>query len=197
MTPTVKRIGLFGGSFDPVHNGHLAVAKFAIENDLVDEVIFVPVGKPWQKQPPLANAAQRLTMLELALGGYSDFKISPFEIERGSTSYTIDTAKQLLLENPVAQIMLLLGADAAAGLRSWHQADQLLNLVQVLVIAREFESTPILDFKFNFIKMPLIQVSSSEIREKISQGESIENLVPDAVKNYIINQNLYQNSNVR
>lgn len=197
MTQNVKRLGLFGGSFDPVHNGHLALANYVISKDLVDEVVFVPVGLPWQKAKPVASAADRKSMLELAIGAIPKFRISSKEIDRPSISYTIDTVEEILREDPKKEIYLLLGVDAANSIHTWHRSKELLTKVELVVIARGEQVVPNLNIEFKFVNMPLVDVSSSLIRKSVFDGSVISDLVPDKVASYISDQKLYKNSDVR
>ena len=197
MTPNVKPVALFGGSFDPVHNGHIAVAKYVIEQGLVAEVIFTPVGVPWQKPQPLAAASDRKAMLELVVKDYPEFTVSSNELDRSGVSYTIDTVEELQAEDPTKKIYLLLGADAANGVTSWHRAAELITKVNFLVVARNQQESPELNFKFHFINMPMIDVSSSMIRNLVLSGNSVSHLVPHEVNSYILDHNLYKFSGVR
>lgn len=192
MTLNVKRIGLYGGSFDPIHNGHLALANFILANSAVEQIIFVPVGKPWQKLPPVASGIDRTTMLELATNGNPNFLVSKIEIDRLKTSYTIDTVEELLKQDLNQEISLLLGKDAAETIDTWHRASELKIKTKFLVVARESDERPKLSFEFDFLKMPLANISSSEIREAVSKGLSISDLVPGAVNQYIFDQKLYK-----
>jgi len=197
LTPNVKAVALFGGSFDPVHNGHIAVAKYVIEQGLVAEVIFTPVGVPWQKSQPKAAASDRKAMLELAVKDYPEFTVSSSELDRSGVSYTIDTVEELQAEDPTKKIYLLLGADAANGVTSWHRAAELISKVNFLVVARNQQESPELNFKFHFINMPMIDVSSSMIRNLVLSGNSVSHLVPNEVNSYILDHNLYKFSGVR
>lgn len=197
MTQSAKRIGLFGGSFDPIHNGHLAAANQVVSESLVDELIFVPVGLPWQKAKPLATAAHRKAMLELVIKNNSKFKLSTTEIEKDATSYTIDTVEEILKEDFDLEMNLILGVDAAKSIPTWHRANELLDLVNIVVIAREQQIPPDFDFEFLFVKMPLVDISSSMIREHVKKGLAITHLVPKDVASYISDHNLYKNNDVR
>jgi len=197
LTPNVKAVALFGGSFDPVHNGHIAVAKYVIEQGLVAEVIFTPVGVPWQKSQPKAAASDRKAMLELAVKDYPEFTVSSSELDRSGVSYTIDTVEELQAEDPTKKIYLLLGADAANGVTTWHRAAELISKVNFLVVARNQQESPELNFEFHFINMPMIDVSSSMIRNLVLSGNSVSHLVPNEVNSYILDHNLYKFSGVR
>jgi nicotinate-nucleotide adenylyltransferase len=192
LTLNVKRIGLYGGSFDPVHNGHLALANFVLENSAIEQIIFVPVGKPWQKSPPVASGADRKKMLELAIAGNNNFVVSSIEIERSKTSYTIDTVEELLQQDSNQEISLLLGKDAAETLDTWHRASDLKSKTKIMVVARESDQRPMLSYEFEFLKMPLADISSSKIREDLAKGLLVSDLVPEVVNKYIFDQKLYK-----
>lgn len=197
MTLNAKRIGLFGGSFDPVHNGHLALANYIVEHSLVDEVVFIPVGNPWQKSKPIASGLARKAMLELAIGVNPKFSVSAQEIDRAGVSYTIDTVREFKVKDQLSNFYLLLGVDAASSIPTWHQATELISLVNFLVVAREKETAPKFDFDFQFVNMPLVDISSTKVRNLIAQGLPISHLVPKVVADYIFDHNLYKNSGMR
>lgn len=192
MTRNVKRLGVFGGSFDPVHSGHLALANFVLENSAVDQIIFLPVGKPWQKPHPVASGEQRKKMLELVTAGNPNFVVSSLEIDRLKTTYTIETVEELMTQYLDQEIVLLLGKDAAETLDTWHRSSELKLKTKFLVVARESEEQPQLSYKFEFLKMPLVNTSSSEVREAVAKGLSVSDLVSEEVNQYIVDQKLYK-----
>lgn len=159
---------------------------------MVDHIIFIPVGKPWQKLPPVASGRQRKEMLELATTSNSNFVVSSIEIERSKTTYTIDTVEELLQQDPNQEIFLLLGKDTAETLDTWHRASDLKLKTKILVVARESDEIPMLSYDFEFLRMPLTNISSSEIREAVFKGLSVSDLVPAAVSQYIFDQKLYK-----
>lgn len=159
---------------------------------MVDQIIFVPVGKPWQKLPPVASGRQRKEMLELATTSNSNFVVSSIEIERSKTTYTIDTVEELLQQDSNQEISLLLGKDTAETLDTWHSASDLILKTKILVVARESDEIPMLSYDFEFLRMPLTNISSSEIREAVFKGLSVSDLVPAAISQYIFDQKLYK-----
>lgn len=187
-----ERVGLFGGSFDPVHLGHLAAAEFALSKTDIDRIVFVPVGKPWQKPAPIASAVDRMNMLKLSIESNNSFSSSDIEIRTDKTSYMIDTVNEFSEINVSSSISLILGADAAHSLPTWHRYQELIQKVNVVVIAREFQEKPSLEFDFEFLPMQLIEVSSSQIRNMVAKDENIRELVPKKVYDYIFDHKLYK-----
>jgi nicotinate-nucleotide adenylyltransferase len=196
-----RRIGLFGGSFDPVHLGHLALARSALFDLDLDELRFVPAGQPWQKPHRLAPACDRVEMLELALAdpaaGDPRFSIEHCELRRSGPSYMIDTVEQLQQRDPGHRWFLLIGQDQHAGLHTWHRWRDLLARVEVAVAARpDGISQPVhpdvLAFGHRALQMQPDPVSSTRLRERVSQGLPIAGLVPSAVAGYIDSHGLYR-----
>jgi nicotinate-nucleotide adenylyltransferase len=187
-----ERVGLFGGSFDPVHLGHLAAAEFALSKTKIDRVVFVPVGKPWQKPAPIASAADRMNMLNLSIEANDLFSSSDIEIKTEKTSYMIDTVNEFSELYSGSAISLILGADAAHSLPTWHRYQELIQKVDVVVIAREFQEMPALEFEFEFLPMQLVEVSSSQIRNMVANDENFQELVPKKVHDYIFAHKLYK-----
>jgi nicotinate-nucleotide adenylyltransferase len=188
----LEHVGLFGGSFDPIHLGHLAAAEFALSNTDLDRVVFIPVGKPWQKPAPIASATDRMNMLDLAIEEHASYSSWDYEITNHQTSYMIDTVNEFISLNGKLPLSLILGADAAQSLPTWHRFEELIQKVDVIVLARELQERPSLDFDFQFLQMPLIEVSSSQVRDLVLKDENIDKLVPEKVKNYIFDHKLYQ-----
>jgi nicotinate-nucleotide adenylyltransferase len=188
----LEHVGLFGGSFDPIHLGHLAAAEFALSNTDLDRVVFVPVGKPWQKPAPIASATDRMNMLNLAIEEHASYSSWDYEITNNQTSYMIDTVHEFISLNSNLPLSLILGADAAQSLPTWHRFEELIQKIDVIVLARENQERPSLDFAFQFLQMPLIEVSSSQVRDLVLKDENIDKLVPEKVKDYIFDHKLYQ-----
>jgi nicotinate-nucleotide adenylyltransferase len=188
------KIGLFGGSFDPVHLGHLLMARAALEELELSKVYFVPAARSPFKQPlPPADGAARLQMLRLALAGEPAYEVDSREVERGGVSYTIDTARDYSLLHPGAEIYFLIGADHARQLPDWHEASALAASVRFAIVPRPGEAPLPLPPPFRGVALrgfPLA-LSSSQIRERIRNGRPIENLVPAAVAEAIRNNRLY------
>ncbi len=195
------KIAMLGGSFNPVHNGHIALAKLAIDNFDYDEVHFVPAFNPPHKN--LASGAtdeDRCTMVSLVIADYPAFKIETCELERKGTSYTIDTVTYL--QNKYkgklqGKIGLIIGEDLVRGFHQWKNVTELVETTDVLLAFREGDST-VNDFNFSFTYSMMnnipINVSSHEIRNRIVQKGDWKSLVPKNVFEYINNKKLYENS---
>jgi len=190
----VKGIGLFGGSFDPVHTGHLLVAQAAIEELQLARLMFIPAARsPFKPEQQPAPAEQRLAMLRLALAGWTNCEVDEVEIQRGGTSFTIDTVRYFAEKFPEAKLHYLIGADNVVNLPQWREAGELAKLAEFVAVPRPGE--PAVEFPKPFRGRTLkgfpISVSSSQIRERVKQGLSIEPLVPAVVAEVIRNNRLY------
>jgi nicotinate-nucleotide adenylyltransferase len=187
------RIGIYGGTFNPVHHGHLILARQALEEFKLDRLIFVPAAEsPFKIQNHTAPAGDRLAMLRLAIAGEDRFSVDPLEIERGGISYSIDTVKMFRSRDPEAELFFLVGEDNADRLTEWHRFEELKKLVCFVVLSRseDFESSeyPVVQRR--------IEISSTEIRNRVAKQESITYLVPESVKHYIEQHQLYQGERV-
>ena len=192
MTP---RIGVFGGTFDPVHHGHLAIALAALESLPLDRVIFVPARRsPLKEAGPVASEADRLAMLERAIDGEGRFTFSRLELDRPEPSYTVDTLEALAGEG---QLFLILGADAARDLVRWRKPERVRELATVVVARRAPRvQTPVPLREWNdpaaiVLDTPLMDISARELRERAARARSLRYLVPDAVWRYIGEHHLY------
>jgi nicotinate-nucleotide adenylyltransferase len=193
----LRRIGLFGGSFDPVHNAHVALAQLALDRLRLDELRWVPAGQPWQKKGrELAPATDRLAMLALAMQGEPRFILERSEVERSGPSYTLDTVRELQAAQPGAQWFLIIGQDQYAGLHTWHGFEELLGRVTLAVANRP--GTPVApnpqlgSVAAQAIALPMMDVSSTGIRRRVAAGQGIDDLVPAAVARYIDQHRLYR-----
>lgn len=200
------RLGLFGGSFDPVHLGHLQLARSCRDGAGLDEVWFVPAAtQPFKQHGPAASDADRLAMLRLATADESAFRVCSIEIDRGGVSYTVDTLRQVHAERPEAELYFMLGADALRDLPTWREPEAICQLATPLVVARAGEPAP--DFqplltvcpperveaiRAAQVTMPEMPISSSAIRAAIGKGESAEAWLPPAVWQYIAGHPLYR-----
>src|SRR5947207_3112240 len=180
----MQRIGLLGGSFNPVHLGHLLLAQAAREELQLSRLFFIPAAQsPFKPDLTLAPAEQRLRLLRLALAGQTDCEIDDQEIKRGGVSYTIDTVRDYVRRFPGARLSYLIGADHAPQLPKWHDAGELARLVQFVVLPRPGESVSPLPAPFRGLVLAGIPlgVSSSQIRERVKAGLPVDLLVGSAV----------------
>src|SRR5664279_5442006 len=192
----MKRIGLFGGSFDPVHLAHVALARLALAQLGLDEVRWIPAGRPWQKARALTSAADREAMVRLAIADEPGFVLDRTELRRTGVSYTLDTVRELDAAEPGTRWVLILGQDQYATLHTWRDWRELLALV-TLAIARRPDAdaavnAQIARFPHQFVDLPMMAISSTEIRRRVAAGESIAGLVPEAVARYIERRGLYR-----
>ena len=194
MDTPAKRVGIFGGSFDPVHCGHLLVAQAAMEELSLTRLFFIPAAQsPFKPQSAPAPAHERLRLLRLALAGQTRYAIDEQEIQRGGTSFTIDTVRDYVARFPQSKLFYLIGADHVPTLPAWREADRLAELVEFVVIPRpgqlpaKFPSP----FRGRELEGFPLGVSSSAIRRRVKAGQSIQSLVPDAVAEAIRNSKLY------
>ena len=201
----MKSIAILGGSFNPVHYGHLKMAEAAMESTHFSKVLFIPTGTPYHKeQKDLLPFSDRLKLLELAIENCPDFDCSPIEGERDGNSYTIDTVRELLRQNPTNSYSLLIGTDQFLTLRSWHKIKELGQLVDFYVANRngEMEFSTFqkeredlekeLSLHCKLFPMPAIDLSSTEIRNLLKEGKSIHGMLPKSVEEYILKKGFYR-----
>jgi nicotinate-nucleotide adenylyltransferase len=187
-----RMVGLFGGSFDPVHNGHLIVGRVAAETLGLDCLRFVPAREqPFKRGLHGASAEQRAAMLDLAVAGSPGFAVERAELERPGPSYTLDTLRALHAREPGIHLTLLLGADAAAEIEAWHQAGEIPALATVVVFARAGTTVSSSRLITRTIEVPAIEISATEIRRRVREGRSIRYWVPDPVAEYVTRHRLY------
>jgi len=185
--------GVLGGSFDPVHHGHLIAADRAAEALGLETVLFVPCAQqPLKPQGPVARGDQRLAMLRLAIGGYARFALETCELDRSGPSYTVDTLRLLRERTPRERLVLILGADAAADLPRWRASDEVARLAEIAVLTRPGAPDVTSAFVKHLVATPAIEISASDIRARRLTGKSIRYLVPDGVAQYIEKHGLYQ-----
>ena len=188
----VRSIGLLGGSFDPVHHGHLIAGRIAAEALGLDELRFVPAREqPFKQGRHGAPAADRAAMLDLAVAGAPGFAVERVELDRPGPSYTVDTLRALRARDPGAALTLLLGADAAAELDAWHRAEELPGLARIVVFGRPGAPMPATPLITGTVEVPAIEISATEIRARVRAGQPIRYWVPDAVAEYIARHRLY------
>ena len=191
--PPTRRIGVFGGTFDPPHIGHLITAIDVRDELDLDVMLMIVANEPWQKASrKVTPAATRLEMIRAAVLGEPGIEPSDLELRRGGPSYTVDTLLQLRHEEPDAELFLLLGSDAAAGLHTWQRAEELPALCTIVVVERPGMSTELPDgFDVQHVTVPRLEVSSTELRERAATGRSLRYLVPDGVISLIREGDLY------
>jgi nicotinate-nucleotide adenylyltransferase len=186
------RIGVFGGSFDPVHHGHLIVADHARRALALTEVRFVPAREqPFKTGRHGASPEDRLAMLGLALEGVAGLTVDPRECRRAGPSYTIDTLRELRREFPDAALSLLVGADAARDFLTWRESAAIRDLAALVILTRPGAAAPDDRLGGELLRVPCIDISATDVRRRVRAGESIRFLVPDAVARYIADRRLY------
>ena len=190
-----RRVGLFGGSFDPVHRGHVALARAALDALALDELRWIPAGRPWQKPWQPTDAAHRVAMLRLATAGEPRFVVDTVEIEREGPSYTLQTLRELDRREPGCRWVLLVGQDQYAGLHTWNGWRELLARVELAVATRPgvAAAADAEVARLPHAGLPLaVDVSATEIRRRAAAGEDITELVPPEVARYIDQHALYR-----
>jgi nicotinate-nucleotide adenylyltransferase len=185
-------IGLFGGSFDPIHHGHLIVGQVAAEKLKLQSLRFVPARQqPFKAGQHRTSPEHRAAMLDLALRGSTNTVVEGSELSRSGPSYTVDTLRQLREREPESEFVLLLGADAAADFPAWKEAEAVSRLARIAVLARPGFRAPSLPWASTTVEVPGIDISATEIRRRARQGQSLRYWVPDAVEEYIVAHRLY------
>ena len=197
------RLGLFGGSFNPVHFGHLVLAEQCREQCNLDQVWFLPSGSPPHKQDvTLLPGKTRAEMLEFAIAGHAQFQVNRMEIEREGTTFTVDTLQQLHDEDASRELFFLIGADSLTDLPGWRQPDRIAELATIVAVNRGDRPLPDLTSleerlgpetaaRIELVTMPGIDLSATNIRQRVHDGKSIRFMTPRAVEEYIATHNLY------
>ena len=200
---SASRLGVFGGTFDPIHHAHLAIAEQAREQLDLREVLFVPAGRTVHKPSAKVSPAEhRARMVELAIADNPRFMLSRIELERGGPSYTVDTLAGLAAERPADELVLIVSAEAARQLSTWREPARIVALARVAVVPRLGYETPSAAWlaaqtgappeRFTFVDTPALGHSATDIRRRVGAGASIRYLVPSAVDDYIRQHRLYQ-----
>jgi nicotinate-nucleotide adenylyltransferase len=199
------RVGIFGGTFDPIHIGHLIVAEQCREQGRLDEVRFVVAARPPHKAQVPTPFTQRVEMLTLAVSGQPAFRIDEVERDRPGPSYTVDTVEELHRRDPGAELALIVGSDSLHDLPMWFQPGRILQKAELLVAARpgspvisaeELRAQLVLDpsipVRLRVVEVPLVAIASRDVRHRLSEGRSVRYMVPRAVEAYIADKGLYR-----
>ena len=192
-----RRIGVFGGAFDPPHLGHVALVQEALVQLALDEVRVIPTGQSWHRQRPVTAAHHRLAMTRLAFEGEHSVVVDDREIQREGPSYTIDTLQVLAAQFPHVSWCLLMGEDQSRSLKAWHRVDELVQKATIHVAQRDPEVMPWADaqmpgWALKPLPMPMMPHSATAIRSRVALGLSIDGLVSPGVRRYIEEHHLYQ-----
>jgi nicotinate-nucleotide adenylyltransferase len=190
------RIGFLGGSFDPVHIGHLFIAEVARVRLGYDRVIFSPANRsPHKRDARYSDAEHRLRMLDLALSARDDFEIFDWELKNGGVSYTIDSIRHLYdTASFEGRPGLIVGDDVAGGLSSWRDIDRLVELVDIVVMSRGVSTPGRVEWPHTLVDNVRLPISASDIRDRVGNGDAFRYLVPEPVYEYIVESGLYANT---
>lgn len=199
-----RKIGIMGGTFNPIHTGHLLLAQEALEEAKLTQVCFLPSGISYLKQDDnVLDAKYRLCMTELAILGNPDFTVSDMEIKRSGNTYTCDTLKQLKEEQPGTIFYFIVGADSLFSMETWYHPEEVFSSCNILAAVRDNVGLSDLeekaeqlrsrfDAEITLLTLPRIDISSTDIRERVKVGKSIRYMVPDTVHDYILQNNFYK-----
>ena len=195
----VQRIGVMGGTFDPIHHGHLVAASEVAQVFKLDEVVFVPTGQPWQKEDrKVAPSEDRYLMTVIATASNPRFSVSRIDIDRGGPTYTIDTLRDLRAERgDEAELFFITGADALAQIMSWQDVNELFKLAHFVGCTRpghRLTGHGLPEHRVSLVEIPALAISSTDCRHRVAQGEPIWYLVPDGIVQYIAKRRLYRRS---
>ena len=193
-----RRIGVMGGTFDPVHNGHLVAASEVADRFALDEVLFVPTGQPWQKvEREVSLPEDRYLMTVIATASNPRFSVSRVDIDRGGPTYTVDTLSDLHTALPDAALFFITGADALSQILSWRDVEQVFRYAHFVGVTRpgyELGDDHLPDGVASLVEVPAMAISSTDCRERVAQGRPVWYLVPDGVVQYISKTNLYRDA---
>ena len=188
------RIGVMGGTFDPIHHGHLVAASEVAESFGLDEVIFVPTGEPWQKHD-VTPSEHRYLMTVIATASNPRFTVSRVDIDRRGATYTIDTLRDLKAQRPGADLFFITGADAVAQILSWRDHDELWDLAHFVAVSRPghvLSTAGLPSEDVSQLEIPALAISSTDCRNRVRKGHPVWYLVPDGVVQYIAKHHLYR-----
>jgi len=200
MTGTRSRIGVMGGTFDPIHHGHLVAASEAAADLGLDEVVFVPTGRPAFKQhPDVSPAEHRYLMTVIATASNPRFTVSRVDIDRAGLTYTVDTLRDLKLQRPDADLFFITGADAVQQILTWKDADSLWEMAHFVAVTRPGHTMSVDGFpegSVSMLEVSALAISSTDCRDRARAGEPVWYLVPDGVVQYIAKHQLYRGRDV-
>ncbi|MDH6118742.1 nicotinate-nucleotide adenylyltransferase [Kitasatospora sp. GAS204B] len=190
-----KRLGVMGGTFDPIHHGHLVAASEVASAFHLDEVIFVPTGQPWQKSgTSVSSAEDRYLMTVIATAENPQFSVSRIDIDRSGATYTVDTLRELRAQHPDADLFFITGADALAQILTWRDAEELFSLAHFIGCTRPGHTLTAAGLPaggVSLVEVPALAISSTDCRLRVAKGEPVWYLVPDGVVRYIDKRALY------
>jgi nicotinate-nucleotide adenylyltransferase len=196
VAPVKKRLGVMGGTFDPIHHGHLVAASEVVSQFHLDEVVFVPTGQPWQKdRRPVSPAEDRYLMTVVATMSNPQFSVSRIDIDRKGPTYTTDTLRELRALHADADLFFITGADALSQIFSWRNAEELFDLAHFIGVTRPGHTLTDPGFPaggVSLVEVPALAISSTDCRLRVSRGEPVWYLVPDEVVRYIDKRKLYR-----
>ena len=195
-----RRIGVMGGTFDPIHHGHLVAASEVQAWFDLDEVVFVPTGDPWQKSDRVVSPAEdRYLMTVIATASNPRFSVSRVDIDRAGPTYTVDTLRDLHRERPGAELFFITGADALAQILGWKDADEIWDLAHFIGVTRpgfELSGAHLPADSVTLVEVPAMAISSSDCRQRVATGLPVWYLVPDGVVQYINKRGLYRDAGI-
>ncbi|MGW9401796.1 nicotinate-nucleotide adenylyltransferase [Streptomyces sp. NPDC055642] len=191
-----RRLGVMGGTFDPIHHGHLVAASEVATRFHLDEVVFVPTGQPWQKNHRAVSAAEdRYLMTVIATAENPQFSVSRIDIDRGGPTYTVDTLRDLSALNPDTDLFFITGADALAQILTWRDSEELFSLAHFIGVTRpghHLTDAGLPEGGVSLVEVPALAISSTDCRARVAKGEPVWYLVPDGVVRYIDKRELYR-----
>jgi nicotinate-nucleotide adenylyltransferase len=191
----MPRLGAFGGTFDPVHNGHVAAAVNARRAMALDKVLVIPARDPWQKQDrQLAPADARLAMLEAAMAGIDGVEVSRLELDRPGPTYTADTLDEVHAAQPDTELFLIVGADAASDLATWDRQEIIRDLATIVIVSRadiEEPGAPGPGWRVEHVRIPPLAISSTDLRRRVADGDPLDGLMPASAIRCLRERGLY------
>ncbi len=199
MTQPIRRVGMFGGAFDPPHRAHVALAQAAIDQLQLDELRIFPTGQAWHKPGVLSAAQHRLAMSRLAFDALPHAVIDDRELRRPGATYTIDTLRELAAEQPQARLFLVMGQDQAQALTRWKEWEAILEMAVLCMAERPSQTAPAghalpAQARLQLLRMPAMSENATEVRERVAAGKGVAHLVPLDVARYIDQHSLYRPS---